>query len=145
MYTALKNLHSYWAYFVLFMLFLAVISSVIGRTTGKEYSQKAFRIALFTLIVSHMQLLIGLILYFVSPMFDLWDTLGGDVMKNSMARLQLVEHPLVNILAIILITIGFSKHKDKVESASKYKTIIIFYGIALVLFLSRIPWDSWPR
>ncbi|MBT8265748.1 MAG: hypothetical protein KJO41_01425 [Bacteroidia bacterium] len=145
MYDALKNLHSYWAYFVLLMLIVAVVNAIIGRTSKKEYTQQAFRIALFTLIVAHMQLLIGLILYFVSPMFDLWDSLGGEVMKDSLARLYLVEHPLTNIIAIVLITIGFSKAKKKFESASKYKTILIFYSIALILLLSRIPWDAWPR
>lgn len=145
MYNTLKNLHSYWAYFVLLMIIIAVINAFVGLYSDKEYTAKAFRIALFTLIVSHMQLLIGLILYFVSPMFDLWESLGGGVMKDSIARLQLVEHPLVNIIAIVLITIGFSKHKKKAESKAKYKTIAIFYTIALVLLLSRIPWDNWPR
>jgi len=145
MYNTLRNLHSYWAYFVLLMMVIAVINAFVGLYSDKEYTAKAFRIALFSLIVSHMQLLIGLILYFVSPMFDLWESLGGGVMKDSIARLQLVEHPLVNIIAIVLITIGFSKHKKKVESKAKYKTIAIFYTIALVLFLSRIPWDNWPR
>jgi len=145
MYNTLRNLHSYWAYFVLLMIVIAVINAFVGLYSDKEYTAKAFRIALFSLIVSHMQLLIGLILYFVSPMFDLWESLGGGVMKDSIARLQLVEHPLVNIIAIVLITIGFSKHKKKVESKAKYKTIAIFYTIALVLFLSRIPWDNWPR
>jgi len=137
-------LHSYWAYLVLVILFLAVINALLGTTSKKDYSAKAFRIALFALIVSHIQFLIGLILYFVSPRFDLWSELGGGVMSNALARLYLIEHPIVNLLAIALITIGYSKHKKKDGSASKFKTILIFYGIALVLLLSRIPWDVWP-
>lgn len=64
-------------------------------------------------------------------------------MSNSLARLYLVEHPFINILAVALITIGYSKHKKKLTSAPKFKTITVFYAIALVLFLSRIPWDAW--
>ena len=64
-------------------------------------------------------------------------------MSNSIARLYLVEHPFVNIIAVALITIGYSKHKKKLTSASKLKTIAVFYTIALVLFLSRIPWSTW--
>ena len=143
MYTTLKDLHSYWAFIVLIVLLAAVVNAVIRAK--KEYSEKSFRIALFGLIVSHIQLIMGLILYFVSPLFDLWSTLGGDVMKDATARLNLVEHPLVNIIAIVLITIGYSKHKKKVESPKKYKTILIFYGLGLVFLLSRIPWDTWPR
>ena len=145
MYNTLKNLHSYWAYFALLILIIAIVNAFIRRSSKKEYSAKSFRIALFTLIVTHIQLVIGLLLYFVSPIFDLWSELGGGVMKDSVARMHLVEHPLVNIIAIVLITIGFSKHKKKIESTSKYKTIAIFYTLALILLLSRIPWDVWPR
>ncbi len=143
MYETLINLHSYWAYLVLFMVALAAINALVKTIGKKEYTAKDFRIALFTLIVSHIQLLIGLILYFVSPRFELWSELGGGVMKNSLARLYLVEHPFVNIIAIALITIGYSKHKRKLTSAAKLKPIAIFYTIALVLLLSRIPWATW--
>lgn len=143
MYNVVKNLHSYWAYLVLFVLIIAVVNALIKTFGDKEYTAKDFRISLFTLIVSHIQLLIGLVLYFVSPRFDLWSELGGEVMKNSLARLYLVEHPLVNIIAVVLITIGYSKHKKKLTSQFKLKTLAIYYSLALVLFLSRIPWSDW--
>ena len=145
MYNTIKNLHSYWAYFVILILVVAVINALIKRVQNKDYTDKDLRIFLFALVFSHLQLLIGLVLYFVSPMFELWGELGGEVMKNATARLYLVEHPLVNILAIVLITVGFSKHKKKETSAAKFKTILLMYLIAIVLLLSRIPWDAWPR
>lgn len=138
-----KMLHSYWAYLVLIVLVLAALNAVIKTFGVKEYSAKDFRISLFALIVSHIQLLIGFILYFTSPRFELWGELGGGVMGNSLARLYLVEHPLINIIGVALITIGYSKHKKKLTSNGKLKTLAIFYSIALVLFLSRIPWSVW--
>ncbi len=143
MYNTVLTIHSYWAYVVLIVLSIAVINAIYKSVSGKEYEAKDFRISLFTLIVSHIQLLIGFVLYFVSPRFDLWGELGGEVMSNSLARLYLVEHPLVNIIAVALITIGYSKHKKKLTSQSKLKIIAIFYTIALALFLSRIPWSTW--
>lgn len=143
MYDIVKMLHSYWAYLVLLVLIIATVNALIKTFGDKEYEAKDFRKSLFTLIVSHIQLLIGLILYFVSPRLQLWGELGGKVMSNSMARLYLVEHPLVNIIAVALITIGYSKHKKKLTSKPKLKTIAVFYTIALVLFLSRIPWSTW--
>ena len=143
MYNAVKNLHSYWAFIVIAVLIVAVVNAFMGMSAKKEYTAKAFRIALFGLIVSHIQLLVGFILYFVSPRFDLWGELGGQVMSNSLARLYLVEHPFVNILAIAIITIGYSKHKKKTESKAKYKLIAVCYLIGLVLLLSRIPYDVW--
>lgn len=144
MYTTIQSLHSYWAYLVLIILLLATLNALIKTFGGKEYEAKDFRISLFTLIVSHIQLLIGLILYFVSPRLSLFSESGmGEIMKDSVNRLYLIEHPLVNIIAVALITIGYSKHKKKLTSKAKLKTIAVFYTIALVLFLSRIPWNVW--
>jgi heme A synthase len=144
MYETIQILHSYWAYLVLLVLIIAVINAIAKSISGKEYSAKDFRVSLFTLIVSHLQLLIGFILYFVTPRLAAFSELGmGGVMKDPVNRLYLVEHPLVNIIAVALITIGYSKHKKKLTSAPKLKTIAIFYTIALVLLLSRIPWSAW--
>ncbi|MEL0455051.1 hypothetical protein WJN01_02340 [Flavobacteriaceae bacterium SZ-1-7] len=144
MYETIKALHSYWAYLVLIVLVIATFSAIIKTIGDKEYGPNDFRKSLFTLIVSHIQLLIGLVLYFVSPRLKMFSELGmGEVMKDSLNRLYLVEHPLINIIAVALITIGYSKHKKKLTSKVKLKTIAIFYSIALILFLSRIPWDAW--
>ena len=146
MYNTVKIIHSYWAYFVLLVLIIASINAIMKSLRGKEYEAKDFRISLFTLIISHIQLLIGLLLYFVSPRLELFSELGmGGIMKDAVHRLYLVEHPLINIIAVALITIGYSKHKKKLTSKYKLKTIAIFYTIALVLFLSRIPWAVWPN
>jgi len=144
MYNVIKSLHSYWAYLVLIVLIIATVNAIIKTVGDKEYAASDFRKSLFTLIVSHIQLLIGLVLYFVSPRLQLFSESGmGDIMKDSVNRLYLVEHPIINIIAVALITIGYSKHKKKLTSSTKLKTIAIFYTIALVLFLSRIPWSTW--
>lgn len=144
MYQVVKSLHSYWAYLVLLVLIVATFNAIIKTFADKEYVANDFRKSLFTLIVSHIQLLIGLVLYFVSPRLQLFSELGmGEVMKDSVNRLYLVEHPFINIIAVALITIGYSKHKKKLTSKLKLKTIAIFYSIALILFLSRIPWNVW--
>ena len=97
----IKTVHSYWAYLVLVVLILAVFKALIGYFGKKDYDAKAFRVSLFTLIVSHIQLLIGLLLYFTSERFGQWSNLGvGEVMKNADIRLYLVEHPIINILAV---------------------------------------------
>ena len=69
--------------------------------------------------------------------------MGMGVMKNAEARLYLVEHPITNILAIILITMGWSMHKRQTLSTKKFLRIGLFYGIGLLLLLSRIPWNTW--
>lgn len=140
----IKTFHSYWAYLVLIVLAFAVLKAFFGFLSKKVYTQKMFQLALLTLIVTHIQFLIAIVLYFTSSRFSLWADVGiSEVMKTSVHRLYLVEHPFVNILAIAIITIGYSKHKRKRLSNSKFKTLSISYLIAFVLILSRIPWDVW--
>ena len=138
MYDLLQKLHSWWAYLALIVLFLAVLNAVIGYTGKKLFQPKDLRISLFGLIFTHIQLLLGLLVYFVSPKG--LDSLGQ--MKDSAIRLTSLEHPLINIIAIVLITIGWSKHK-KVANNLKFQKIMIFYGLGLLLILSRIPWSLW--
>ena len=137
-------IHSYWAYVAVLLLVIAVANAIIGLTQNKEFKEKDLRISLFTLIVMHIQLLIGLGWYFMSPAYKALKANGmGETMKDSAARLLAVEHPLMMIIAIILITVGWSKHKKQSTDKGKFKTIAIFYGIALLFVLSRIPWSQW--
>ena len=139
----MKTLHSYWAYIVLAVLIFTVVNAIIGLVQKKEFTHKEFRLGLFTLITAHIQLLIGLGWYFMSPWYKALKANGSEVMGEPMARLLAVEHPLMMVIAIILITIGWSKHKKQVKSEAKFKTFAIFYGLALVLILARIPWSNW--
>ena len=64
-------------------------------------------------------------------------------MKDAQTRLYLVEHPTINILALVFITLGWSLHKRVAEDSKKFFRIGTFYAIGLVLLLSRIPWSTW--
>ena len=140
----LKMIHSGWAYITLIILIFAVYNAIKGLTSKKEFEDKDLRISLFTLIVAHIQLILGFIAYFTSDYFSsLVENGMGASMKDAVVRLFAVEHPLMMILAIVLITVGFSKHKKKTTDKDKFKTIAIFYGIALLFILSKIPWSHW--
>ena len=144
MYSIVKTLHSYWAYLVLLILILATINAIIKFIGKKEYHAKDFRLSLFTLIVMHIQLLIGIVLFFASDYLSLIREMGmSSIMKNSSLRSNIIEHPIIMILVVILITIGYSKHKKKLTSTSKFKTIAIFYTLSLLLVLAKIPWNTW--
>ena len=141
MYSTLKMLHHYWAYLVLFMIVVATFNAVYKTVTKKEYEARDFRMSLFTLIVSHIHLLIGLVLWFAADYFS--EMSMGEIMKNATMRSNVVEHPVAMLLAVALITVGYSKHKKKLTSTNKLKSIAIFYSIALVLVLAKIPWKAW--
>jgi len=137
----IKFLHSYWAYLVLLVVVLATINSIIGMLTKKEFGAKDFRIALFALIVTHIQLLIGIVLYVFANNFG--DVAMKEIMSNPLLRLRNIEHPLLMVVAITLLTIGYSKHKNKRTSSAKFKTLAIPYTLALVAILAMIPWKTW--
>ena len=139
LYTFLQKFHSGWAYLVLLVLIIVIVNSIVGLTSKKEFTPKDRKIALFGLIGTHTQLLIGLILYFLSPIG--FNSLGQ--MSDKALRLTSLEHPLINLIAIALITIGWVKHKKLVSSESKFKTFSIYYSLGLLLILSRIPWQLW--
>lgn len=144
MYETIQIVHSYLAYIVLAILFLAVANAIMGWVGNKMFTmEKDLRLSLFALILSHIQLVVGLILYFVSSNgLQAVQTLGMGGL-NSASRLLAVEHPFINIIALVLITVGWSRHKKFMEGRKKFKSIAIFYGLGLVLILSRIPWGQW--
>jgi hypothetical protein len=139
MYQFLQKFHSGWAYVALLLLVIAVANALIGLFSKKDFTNTDRKIALFALIFTHIQLTSGLFLYFVSP---LGFASFGQVSDKAL-RLTSLEHPLINIIAIVLITIGWSKHKKLIDSTPKFKTFAIFYGLGLLLILSRIPWSLW--
>lgn len=135
MYEIFQALHSYWAYLVLLLLIVVIVNALLGMFNKRSFSNKDLRISLFGLIFSHIQLLIGIILYFVSPKFGWWEEGIGTVMKNSDYRLYLVEHPFINVVALGLITVGWSLHKKQTQDSKKFSRIGIFYLLGLVLLL----------
>jgi hypothetical protein len=139
MYEIIQKFHSGWAYLTLLILVLAVLNAVVGLVSKKEFLTKDRKIALFALIVTHIQILVGVILYFVSPV----GLASFGQMSDKALRLTSLEHPLINIIAVVLITIGWSKHKKMESSETKFKTFSIFYSLGLLLILSRIPWSMW--
>jgi hypothetical protein len=139
MYEIIQKAHSGWAYLVLLLLLVACVNSLLGLFSKKEFGKQNRLVALLALIAVHTQLLFGLVLYFVSPFGKA--ALGE--MHDATLRLTSLEHPLINIIAIILVTIGWSKHKKKLAAADKFKSIAVFYSLGLVLILSMIPWNLW--
>lgn len=140
MYTGIRHLHSTLAYVLLAGLIISFLFVLIAYLRKKPYNRK---MALLGFITAHLQLVVGFIMYFVSPVG--YNNLGGEtVMTDSIQRLYALEHPLMMLIAIILITIGYSKAKKMPPSNKQNATVALFYGIGLVLVLSRIPWHAWP-
>ncbi|WP_347156917.1 hypothetical protein [Pontibacter chitinilyticus] len=142
MYTVLQQIHSGLAYFVLLGLLAGIIGAISGSSGKKPFTDSNRKLALLGLIPAHLQWVVGVILYFVSPLGA--SNFSGVAMKDSVSRLYILEHPLTMIIAVILITVGYARAKRAVGSPSGFRNILIFYSIALILILIRIPWQAWP-
>ena len=110
------------------------------KSSGKVNSNK---IEFYTLIAFHIQVLIGLVLYFISPLVQVAMSNFGKSMGDAELRFVAMEHPLVMVIAAVFVTIGYSRSKKQSEINAFSKTVLIYYGIALLLVLSRIPTKSW--
>ena len=136
-YTAVRHTHSLVAIILIIGLLLTIIRALISRNAIDLRTRK---IAKKTMIVLHIQFLLGIILFFVSPRG--FSSISADVMSNSISRFYIIEHPFSAILAVVLVTIGHAKLK-KASDEKGAKLILIYYTLGLLLVLSRFPWNSW--
>lgn len=143
MYPIIQPIHSYLAYLTLFLLAFATINGIMGASSQKVFDEKHAKVNKFALIATHTMFLLGIILLFVSPITQTAFADMKATMKDSTLRQYAVEHPTVNLIAVILVTIGNARVKRAIGNGKKFKQTMIFFGLALVLILSRIPWSAW--
>lgn len=132
MYELLKHTHSGLRWVALILIVWAIYNAF----SAKEFNKREKLVNLFSMVSLHTQLLLGLILYFVSDrvkFFDGW-------MKDAGYRFYGMEHLAGMLIAITLITIGYVKSKKGTNPAEIYKPIKLFYIIGLILILASIPW-----
>ena len=121
MYTGLSHLHHYLPYVLFFLMGLVILKSIKGILNQEEYTKSDKKLGLFAMIVAHVQLTVGIALYFISDM-----VIGlGDAMKNATTRLYALEHPLMMVIAIVLLTMARSKTKN-LSDVSAHKRIYSF-------------------
>lgn len=136
LYKLLLQAHSGIRYLVMLLLLMAIIAAFAGWLGNKPYTEGNRKLNLFTLIFTHIQLLLGLFLYFKSPFSQPANM--GDAMKDSTLRYWTVEHGIMMIIAVVLITIGYSKAKKLTYAIAKHRTVAIFFTLALIVIVAAI-------
>ncbi len=129
MYTGLLHTHSLLRYFVLITLVLVIINSFLKWSGKKPFTKLDNSLSLYLFIFTHFQLLIGLVLYFVSDLVQF----NSGTMSNSEMRYWAVEHISLNLIAIVLITMARITAKKMADDIAKHKRLLIFNAIALLL------------
>lgn len=134
MYEGLKHAHSGLRYVVLALLLMAIFRGLSGWLGKKPFADGDRKLFIFALASVHVQFLIGLVLYFISPLVNFSN------LSDKVTRFYSVEHISMMILAVILITIGYSTGKRGKTDLAKYKNTTVLYIIGLLMILASIPW-----
>jgi uncharacterized membrane protein len=134
MYSFFKNFHSGFRYIVFILILIAIIQSLVGWLSKKPYTDANRKMNLFAMISAHTQLLIGLALYFISPLVKF----AGSTMKNAELRYWTVEHITMMIIAIALITIGHSRSKKAATPVAKHRAVAVFYLLGAIVIVVAI-------
>jgi hypothetical protein len=134
MYTGILHAHSTLRYIVLILLVVVIVQALFGLINKRPYTSLDNRVGLFLFASTHLQLLLGIILYFVSPFVQF----SGAAMKDPSTRYWLVEHNTAMLIAIVLITLARSTSKRMTDAQAKHKRMFIFNAIALAIILVTI-------
>lgn len=142
LYSILVHAHSGLRWVLLILLLASIVKAYRKWQNRDDYTAGDNKLYLFTLIATHVQFLIGLVLYFISPKVPLFDANleSGAIMRESLYRFYTVEHLVGMLIAVVLITIGRSRSRRMSSAIKKHKTVFTFFGIALLLILLSIPW-----
>lgn len=135
MHVGLLHTHSALRYVILILLVAVIIIAISGLLKNRRFSALDNRMSLFLFIATHVQLLVGILLYIVSY------TNNGRVqfrMGDAMYRYFAVEHLLIMLVAIVLITLGRTGLKKLNNDQAKHRRMLIFNGIALVIILGTV-------
>lgn len=133
-YQALLHTHSIFRYAVLILIVIVIVKSLLGWINKQPYSGLDSKLGLWMVIAVHTQVLIGLILYFVSPFVQF----NSGTMKDAAIRYWTVEHTTAMIVAVVLITIARSTTRKLADDIAKHRRMFILPAIALLLIVGAI-------
>jgi hypothetical protein len=136
LYSILVHTHSGLRWLVLAFLLGAIANAAIKMKRSTVFTPSDKFMALLPLIMVHIQLLIGVVLYILSPKVVFTTGMFG----IRILRFFTVEHTILMILAITIVTIGYRKIKAAGSAAARFKTQLLFYSAGLIIILISIPW-----
>lgn len=140
MYSTLLTLHSGVRWLVLASLLFALFLAFRGWFLKKTFGKLDNSIRHITATIAHVQLTLGIILYCISPVTQYFLANFKEAVKNREIRFFGMEHSLMMVIAVTLITIGSMKAKRRTPDNQKFRTMALWYGTALLVILSSVPW-----
>jgi hypothetical protein len=144
MYQGLTFYHNFIRWLVLASLLYAIYRAYKGYTSKAVFSKTDNAVRHWTATIAHIQLMIGMVLYFSSPVTKLFMTSYKEVRKNFDITFFGLIHSSLMLIAIVLITIGSAKSKRKQADKEKFSTMLVWFSIAFIIIFIAIPWPFSP-
>ncbi|MBS1521393.1 MAG: hypothetical protein JST50_10380 [Bacteroidetes bacterium] len=144
MYSFLLALHSLTRWLVLVSLLYSIFIAYRGWLFKKKFTKVDGITRSATTTIAHIQLVIGVWLYCISPVVSYFLHNFSTAVRERQIRFFGMEHITMMIIAITVLTIGSAKAKRKPDDQQKFKTMAIWFTIALLIILSSIPWSFSP-
>lgn len=145
MYAVLLVLHSYLRWAVLGLAVAGLVRAFSGFRAGRGWVAADERLAKLTLASIDTQLLLGLALYFVSPVVSTARQNMAAAMHDRTLRFFSVEHLSMMLLAVAVAHIGRVRAKKHGEAPARHKTTLLTLVGFLVLVAASIPWPFLPH
>lgn len=144
MYPFLLILHSWTRWLVLISLIYTTYHAFRSWWTDRSPRIWNTRLMDFTLLIAYLQMVLGLCLYSLSPFVAaFWQQLPQSLHLREV-RFFGIEHSVSMLVAVALMRIGTYRAKRQKPDAQRFKTIFLWFGVALLLLLSSIPWGLPP-
>lgn len=144
MYQTLTFYHSIVRWLVLASLLYSIYRAYKGYTSNAQFSKTDNSIRHWTATIAHIQLVIGITLYTQSPIIKyFWKNFNEAIHNIDTAFFGLL-HIILMLIAIILITIGSALSNRKTTDKEKYKTMVVWFSISLIIIFIAIPWPFSP-
>ncbi len=140
-YNGTVGLHSLLRWAIIIFLLVNISRNFLYNSTDYTDKDKSWNLRL--VIITHLNLLIGLYQYFFGEKGIALVKIYGmaDVMKTAKLRFWVVEHITGMLIAVVLITITRSiSKKPSNNDAAKHKKLLWFYIAALVVIIASVPW-----
>ncbi|MEO6037001.1 MAG: hypothetical protein ABIQ93_01225 [Saprospiraceae bacterium] len=137
-YSILKEIHAYNRYFILLALLFVLFRAYTGWLNNKRYEKPDNIGAAALLGLCHLQLLVGLLLFWLSPYGMSAFSNGAASVKGSWARYFTMEHLGAMVVAIVLVQLGRTLSKRSTDSTQKHRTIAIYVTIATLLIIGTL-------
>ncbi|SKB41644.1 hypothetical protein [Daejeonella lutea] len=144
MYPTIIALHSLIRWFVLISLLYSISRAYIGWLRTKPFAKHDNLSRALTARFAEIQFLLGVILYFLSPIVDYFLHNFKDAIHLREIRFFGMEHITMMIIAVGVITTGSGKVKGMPTDQEKFKTMAIWFSIGLLIILTSIPWPFSP-